>query len=187
MYQKARGYWAELADRAHGVYQPDVTVGEMDIQRGHWLDRLPAIDEDIALMAKKLEQTQRNSSSQPDNVRLAIEEAMGRPIRVSTSCHHFHPEHFKAGEPLDLELSVEKAVSSVLLYYRHVNHAERYNAVEMRLTGKSYSAIISAEYTNSKYPLQYYFEMKETPAKAWLFPGFSANLMNQPYFIVRKG
>ncbi len=186
MYQKARSYWAELADRAHEVYKPDVTIGEMDVQRGHWLDRLPAIDEDIALMAKKLEQIQGNSSTQPDNVRLAIQEATGRPIRVSAVCHHIPSEHFKAGEPLELELSIEKEVASVRLYYRHVNHAERYNSVEMRLTGKSYRTSIPAEYTNSQYPLQYYFELKETSAKAWLYPGFAADLTNQPYFVVRK-
>ena len=137
-------------------------------------------------MAKKLEQIQGNSSTQSDNVRLAIQEATGRPIRVSAVCHHLQPEHFKSGEPLELELSIEKQVTSARLYYRHVNHAERYNSVEMRLTGKIYRTSIPAEYTNSQYPLQYYFELKETSAKAWLYPGFSANLTNQPYFVVRK-
>ncbi len=187
MYQKARTYWAELADRAREVYKPDVTVGEMDVQRGHWLDRLPAIDEDIALMAKKLDQTQRSSVAQQEQVRLAIQEALNRPARVSTACHHLQPGHFKAGEPLELELSIEKKVVSARLYYRHVNHAERYNLIEMQLTGNGYRAIIPADYTNTQYPLQYYFELKETPAIAWLYPGFSADLTNQPYFVVRKG
>jgi hypothetical protein len=187
LYQKARNYWAELADRAREVYKPDVTIGEMDVQRGHWLDRLPAIDEDIALMAKKLNQTQRSPAAQQEQVRLAIQEALNRPARVSTACHHLQPVHFKAGEPLVLELSIEKAIASAKLYYRHVNHAERYNLIEMQLTGNGYRAIIPADYTNSQYPLQYYFELKETPAKAWLYPGFSADLTNQPYFVVRKG
>jgi hypothetical protein len=73
MYQRARTFWAELANRARDVYKSDITVGEMDIQRGHWLDRLPAIDEDIALMAKKLEQIQSTTRTQHDNVRLAIQ------------------------------------------------------------------------------------------------------------------
>ena len=97
MYQKARGYWAELANRAQDVYKSDITVGEMDLQRGHWLDRLPAIDEDIALMAKKLEQTQSSTVAQQDNVRLAIQEAMGRPVRASAVCHHIQPERFQSG------------------------------------------------------------------------------------------
>jgi hypothetical protein len=185
-YQKARGHWAELANRAWDVYKPDIPVGEMDVQRGHWLDRLPAIDEDIALMAKRLEQTQSSSVAQQDNVRLAIQEATGRPVRASAVCRHIQPGQFKVGEPLDIELSIEKTIGSVLLFYRHVNHAERFETVEMHLTGKSFRATIPADYTNSHYPLQYYFELKEKPEKAWLYPGFTENLTNQPYFVVRK-
>ena len=33
---------------------------------------------------------------------------MGRPKRDSAVCHHNQPKHFKAGEPLDLEISIEK-------------------------------------------------------------------------------
>jgi hypothetical protein len=158
----------------------------MDVQRGHWLDRLPAIDEDIALMAKKLEQTQSSTVAQQDNVRFAIQEVTGRPVRPFTVCHHIQPEQFKAGESLGIELSIEKAIESVRLYYRHVNHAERYETVEMQLTDKIYRASIPADYTKSQYPLQYYFELREGPEKAWLYPGFTADLTNQPYFVVRK-
>ena len=185
MYQKARSYWAELANGARDVYKPDITVGEMDLQRGHWLDRLPAIDEDIARMAEKLKQTQSSTVAQQDNVRLAIQEATGRPVRASAVCHHIQPGQFKAGEPLDIELSMERAIGSIRLLYRHVNHAERFETVEMQVAGKSYRASIPAEYTNSDYPLQYYFELREGPEKAWLFPGFMADLTNQPYFVVR--
>ncbi|MGA7160247.1 MAG: hypothetical protein WBZ48_04550 [Bacteroidota bacterium] len=186
MYQKARSHWAELANQARDVYKPDITVGEMDLQRGHWLDRLPAMDEDIALMAKMLEQTLTSTVAQRDNLRSAIEEATGRPMRPSAMCHYIQPEQFKTGENLDIELSVEKTIGSVRLFYRHVNHAERFKLVEMQLTGKSYRAIIPAEYTNSEYPLQYYFELKEQTGKAWLHPGFTESLTNQPYFVVRK-
>jgi hypothetical protein len=142
MYQQARNYWAEFADRARDVYKPDVTIGEMDVQRGHWFDRLPAIDEDIALMAKKLEQTQSSTVAQQENVRLAIQDAMGCPKRPLTICHHIQPKHFKVGEPLDLELSIEKAIASAKLYYRHVNHAERYKTVDMQLMGNMFRATI---------------------------------------------
>jgi hypothetical protein len=186
MYQKARSYWVEFANQARDIYKSDITVGEMDVQHGHWLDRLPAIDEDIAFMAKKLEQTQSSTVPQQDNVGLAIQEAMGRPVRPFTVCHHIQPERFKAGESLDIELSIEKTIESVRLNYRHVNHAERYETMEMHLMGKSYRASIPAEYTKSQYPLQYYFELKEGPEKAWLYPGFTEELTNQPYFVVRK-
>ena len=87
-YQKARNIWAELANSVKDVYKPDITIGELDVIRGHWLDRLPAIDEDIGFMRKKPEQTPSSTVSQPDNVRLAIQEALGRPKRDFTVCHH---------------------------------------------------------------------------------------------------
>ena len=52
-YREARAAWAELANRAKGVYVTDITVGEHPQLRGHWLDRLPAIDADIAAIEKE--------------------------------------------------------------------------------------------------------------------------------------
>ena len=185
-YKKARDFWIDSANIARDVYQSDITIGELDVIRGHWLDRLPAIDEDIEFMAKKLEQTKINSVVQQDNVRSYIQEVMGRPKRDDTICSHNQPKHFKAGEPLELELSIEKTIRSVLLYYRHVNHGERFQTIEMEEINKNFRASIPADYTKSLYPLQYYFELREEPKKAWLYPGLTANLTQQPYFVVRK-
>ena len=186
-YQKARDFWAELANTAKNIYKPDITIGELDVIRGHWLDRLPAIDEDIVFMRKILEQTQDIKISQKKNIQLAIQEAMGRPKRNSAVCHHKQPEYFKAGQSLDIEISIEKAIESVQLYYRHVNQAERFKTAEMLRMGKSYRATIPADYTGTLYPLQYYFELREKPDNAWLFPGLNAALTQQPYYIIRTG
>src|SRR5262249_44261768 len=45
-YRAARAAWAGLAAGAAGVYRDDVTFGPGKHQRGHWKDRLPAIDDD---------------------------------------------------------------------------------------------------------------------------------------------
>ena len=71
------------------------------------------------------------------------------------------------------------------LYYRHVTQAERWLSMEMEGADRRYRAAIPAGYTASPYPLQYYFECKDGPEKAWLYPGFAADLANQPYFVVR--
>jgi hypothetical protein len=72
------------------------------------------------------------------------------------------------------------------LYYRHVNQAERYQTLELQNRGERFHGVIPASYTQSQYPLQYYFELKQGHEKAWLYPGLEANLMNQPYFVVRS-
>jgi hypothetical protein len=185
-YKMARNIWADLANIARDVYKPDITIGENPVIRGHWLDRLPAIDEDIAFMANILEQTQSNVTSQQKNVQSAILGSKGRPVRATGVCNHIQPKGFKAGQSLDIELSFERMPASACLYYRHVNHAERYETEQMQILGTCYRATIPATYTDSQYPIQYYIELKDGPDKAWLYPGFREDLANQPYFVVHR-
>jgi hypothetical protein len=56
----------------------------------------------------------------------------------------------------------------------------------MEFRNNAYRASIPGSYTDSPYPLEYYFEFKERPDKAWLYPGFAENLANLPYFVVRR-
>ncbi|MBI4875369.1 MAG: hypothetical protein HY822_12115, partial [Acidobacteria bacterium] len=185
-YRTARGAWAELAERAR-VYSPDVTYGYSPQLRGHWLDRLPAIDADIDDMAKLLERAKPGEARQ-ERVQAAIREALGRPRRPSVVCGHTPPARFQAGQALNVELRIEKGrrPAAVRLHYRHVNQAERYHAGEMQAQGSRYRTTIPGEYTASPYPLQYFFTVHESPDAAWLYPGFEANLSTQPYFVLRS-
>jgi len=56
----------------------------------------------------------------------------------------------------------------------------------MTRTAQSFHAEIPAAYTNSPFALQYYFELRESPQRAWLYPGFNPDLLNQPYFVVER-
>jgi hypothetical protein len=47
----------------------------------------------------------------------------------------------------------------------------------------TYNAAIPATYTDSPYPLQYYFEL-HTANAATLYPAFNPNLSNQPYYAI---
>src|SRR5258708_2924857 len=126
MYGGARSAWAELANRAKGVYAADVTVGEQHWLRGHWLDRLPSIDADIERMAKLLDQSK---SGEPDaRAKLAIQETLGRPRRPRIACRH------TPGGP-NIELVIEGKTATVRLFYRHVNQAEYWESVEMSANG----------------------------------------------------
>jgi hypothetical protein len=184
MYRQARETWASLASLAKDVYLPDITVGEQPQQRGHWLDRLPAIDRDIAAVAPKLESTS-GAASQP-NVTTAIQEVLGRPRRVQSAAEHNPPARFQVGHPLEIVLHSSGGVEAVYLYYRHVNQAERYIFIRMEANGQQYSVSIPASYTNSEYPLEYYFQIKTSAKEVTLYPGFSEGLTNQPYFVVRR-
>jgi hypothetical protein len=184
-YRRARTIFGEMANLAKGVYVSDITVGELPHLRGHWLDRLPAMDADIGDMAKKLETA---AAVEDPKARAAVAEALGRPRRISLPARHTPPARFRPRQPLDLELALENAPApvSVRLYYRHVNQAERYQSAPMAAQGNRYRAAIPAAYTDTQYPLEYYFELKQGADRAWLYPGFSEDRANQPYFVVRR-
>ena len=182
-YRKARAVWAELANLAKGSYMSDVTVGEQPQQHGHWLDRLPAIDRDIAAIAERLDGIKRSEPSA--SVGLAIKEVLGRPEREILLCRHTPRTRFVPGQPLEIDLSLETPAASVILYYRHVNQAERFNLAAMERREQRCRVTIPATYTDSVYPLEYYFEVKSTTGKTLLYPGFGKDLTNQPYFVIR--
>jgi hypothetical protein len=73
----------------------------------------------------------------------------------------------------------------VRLQYRRVNHAERWQAMSMTPAGRVWSATIPREYTMTPYPLQYYFEVTDTPTSVGLYPGLGEMRTRQPYFVVR--
>jgi hypothetical protein len=56
----------------------------------------------------------------------------------------------------------------------------------MTSSGSEYTAGIPQTYTDSPFPLQYYFEIKSAANKSWLYPGFNADRTNQPYFVLRS-
>ena len=183
-YRAAREIWAGLANRAKSVYVADITVGELRQLRGHWLDRLPDIDHDIALVAGRLEQA---SPAEPSAaIKSAIAQALGRPVRDAVSCNHAVPSRFRPGQPVELQIAPAAKVASVRLYYRHVTQAERYETVEMTAAGSRWHAAIPAAYTAGTYPIEYYFELRESPSKGTLYPGFAADRANQPYFVIRS-
>ena len=181
-YRAARAAWAGLAEKAKAVYVPDITVGELPWLRGHWLDRLPAIDADISLLEKRLPAAKLTGDPK---VKAAIAEASGRPQRGGVAVLHRVPSRFRRKQPLALELA-GPSLQSARLHYRHVNQAERWQSTIMDRKGQAYVSAIPGAYTDSPYPLQYYFELKLAPDRAWLYPGFPSDRAGQPYFVLRS-
>ena len=77
-------------------------------------------------------------------------------------------------------------VRSVRLRYRHVDQAERWKALDADEKDGAFAAVIPAEYTQSKFALEYYFELDGGRGVEWMYPGFNKTLSNQPYFAVCK-
>ncbi len=189
-YRSARASWIDAIE--HGkVYRDDITVGGEPFLRGHWVDRLAAIDADLADM--EAEGQRVISASTPGNGDAAGGQAIAalddEPPPVEYS--HTPPVAFDKGRPVLVEIRVRSLDDStrpisVRLRYRHVNQAETYRSVEMESDAGWYRAAIPGEYSDSPYPLAYFFELHRGRNRAWLYPGFAADLANQPYFIVRR-
>ncbi|MCX6619864.1 MAG: hypothetical protein NTY38_02045, partial [Acidobacteria bacterium] len=160
----ARAAWAGLAEQPGSVYVRDISYGSSRHQRGHWLDRLPAIDADIADLQRRL-------AAAPAAAR-KVWEIPARPV---VACRHTPP-------PIVRLAIASGAVTTCRLHYRRVNQAERFTYLEMEAAGDAFIATIPSD-PASPYPLQYYFELRNSAGLAWLYPGFDANLCNQPYFV----
>jgi hypothetical protein len=191
-YRSAREAWAQMAARAQDVYVRDITFGLEKQLRGQWLDRLAAIDEDIADMEKHAQVRTADGQAgarSPALVAQALRAVRDRVQRPVLRLSHTPPASFQPGQPVTVELALQdrqSPVSAVRLYYRRPHQALSYQTADMQAQGQLYRATIPGEYSNSPYPLQYYFELCEGAGQAWLYPGLGATLANQPYFIVRQ-
>jgi hypothetical protein len=190
-YQKARESWAKMAERAKGIYLADITYGDVAMRRGHWSDRIAAIDADVKAMAAKVQAGEPAEGGGPaERIAQAVHAATVRPMRPAIACTHIPLEDFSEGVPLELSLTVDSAnklaPTDARLHYRHVNQGERWLAAEMRKDGGGFRAAIPGDYTKSAFALQYYFELRRESEAAWLFPAFNETLSNQPYYAIAK-
>lgn len=181
LYKQSRDIWAKLAQMATPVYVSNVSVGEHPYQHGHWADRLPAMDEDIALVEAQLAQAKPGTSPA---VTAAISAATATPARRTAAVVHAPARAFAKGNSLDIDAKSQGA-SAMRLHYRHVNQAERFQIVTMEASGGGFHAAIPAAYTATEYPLQYFFEVTDASGNVSLYPGLGDTYRQQPYYIVR--
>jgi len=173
-YERARDAWVEMANRAADVYRADVTFGETALRRGHWLDRIPAINWDLSAM--------RSFSREPgQDASKAIQAAMAAPNRPKIACRHTPVPQFTPGEEITLSCVAASDVTA-RLFYRHVDQAERWQNTAV-IADK---ALIPAAYTSSAFALEYYFELRDSAGNATLYPGLGIDLANQPYFVISQ-
>lgn len=184
-YKRARAAWAALADVSKGIYMADITMGEQPYLRGHWLDRLPSIDKDIAALSAILNAV--TTAGPTSKVAAAVKMVLGRPHRAAFTMNHAAPSHFTRGEALSLTLSAPQDAERVRLHYRNIDQAENYVTMAMEWQNSHYAASIPASYTRTLFPLEYYFEVSNRTGETVLYPGFAPDLTNQPYFVVRSG
>jgi hypothetical protein len=183
-YRRARDAWQNFAEGARGAYLADISFGTEPHQRGNWLDRLPAINRDIAAMQKQLENA---SPGRRPSDNIPLSQLTLPAEREVLAIEHSPASGLLPGRPLEIVVAVPQAAAGSLamrIFYRHIDQAERWQAAEMHSAGSRFGGAIPAAYTDSKYPLQYYFEILRSQGRPWLFRGLGKHLETQPYFVV---
>lgn len=185
-YRLARKAWAGIVEQTRGVYVDKLDFGARSSIRGHWADRLPNIDKDLKFM----EQIYKDKTGQT-TLRLhgpSPAAANWLKIRPATPiCEHKVPTRFYPGKPVKIALSADsRQVKNVKLHYRHVNQVEVYVVAPMVVHDGTWRHTIPGAYTDSIFPLMYFFELQDDAGHAWLYPGFAQDLANQPYYTVRR-
>ncbi len=186
-YTTARDAWAKMAQEAKAIYVEDITFGFRAQERGHWADRVPAMDADIADMKGALAEAGAGGkkSSRQETVHKAIQTVKTRPQLPTMSCQHTPAEKFQPGKPMKIELKLSGEAKEVMLHYRHVNQAVDWQMTPMDKTGNQCQAVIPAEYTDTRYPMSYYFTIDMGEAGKAIYPGLDENQANMPYFVVQ--
>ena len=193
----ARDAWSNLAETAKDPYVHDITYGYDYFMHGHWLDRLPAMDDDIRDMEVLLKNTpdstnhgQPPAKTDPKILKQALRAifAKSKPDDHPPLANLHEPAaSFQRGQPLTIVAHVPKpAISGLRLRYRHVNQGEVWQMAEMERAGDDYQSAIAASYTDSAFALQYYFQIRPANGNAWLHPGLEQRWHGQPYYFVRQ-
>lgn len=184
-YQQAREVWSQMAEEAKAVYVEDITFGFWDQERGHWIDRIPAIDADIADMKAEL------ANPVPAAVTLrsvqgAITAVLSRPLQPGAACQHQSSGRFHPGKSIPIDLKLNEPVKQVTLYYRHVNQAVDWQMVPMKIKGGRGFAEIPADYTKTRFNMSYYFVIDRGSAGKAIYPGLDEDLAGMPYFVINQ-
>jgi len=191
-YRAARDAWAAAA-RSGSVYEEDLSYGPQPWLRGHWRDRLPAIDADIAAMERLAGDVNGAVTGDvngavtgdPETIWAAIGQVLAARPRAAMAVNHEPPARFNPGDTLTITFTTPIEMTEARLHYRHVDQAETWQALPMALQASGWQATIPGPYTASPFALQYYFELRDNGV-ASLSPGLASDLANQPYYLLRQ-
>jgi hypothetical protein len=175
------------ASNSASVYVDDLTFGPQRRLRGHWRDRLPAIEADLEDMKQRLSSATGRSSDHSDIDRLR-HAASGPPQDVEIV--HEAPERFAPGVPIALSVTLGGAgaanVRDVELRHRPMNQALSVSVERMRRSGGAFVGTIPPSAADGTFAVQYAFVLRDRRGHAWREPGLGPELASQPYFVLRS-
>lgn len=180
-YRAGRDALAEVVTVTEGVYGGNLAFGDRPTEQGHWRDRLAQVDADLAELSTEFAEAGIRGAHGDGRA-----AAGRRAVRTRRGgLDHVPPQGFVHGEALPIEVTLRQDGLAVELHVRHLNQGEEYLVLPMTGDGRQRAAVVSAEYTADRFPIEYFFVARcATTREAWTVPGLDPNLSNQPYHVV---
>ena len=164
---QAKEYWQKLCDLG-AVYADDLCfqlgTSQHNCLRGHWRDRMPEIERDIA----QLEKLCVGASE----VKETLFEAKKTQKNAKTKL--IYPKTCKAGQKVVVKLETEEDINgTVTLHYRHQNLLEgAFKETAMQKDGAAYIAEIPKEYVTQEFDLLVFASISVGEGITEIVPGF---------------
>jgi hypothetical protein len=109
-----------------------------------------------------------------------------RTTRSRVSLTHKPSERFSRGRVLEIVAQTRVPTdSTVQLLYRHAHQAEAWQEMPMTVAGLNLRAAIPGSFTETVYPIIYYFVIHSREAAAAMIPGLGEGLDHMPYYVSR--
>lgn len=177
--REAHQSYARVAEIVQGVYRDDLAFGVGASERGTWRDRVTTMREDLFLLERELATLAGASGMSATYAE--------RADRGRTDMSLSTPERFTRGEDVRVcLLGDDPRVTGAVLRYRHLNHAEEFESVEMVPSAEGFEAVIPARYTATAFPLVVLAEVAIEGDFPIFVPPFDADLSNQPYVVIHS-
>ena len=183
----ARAHWAQTATLGDQHYARNLLfdIGTGIRRNGNWTDRLAGqIDKDIATLEAAL----RAQGIAPDaTVAPLAYESMDAPVRAPQDVCFTVPCVVRAGERVALQVQDTdvSAFAGMRAYYRHTNHREDYQGIDMVRAGDCWTGEIPAAYVTAAWDMFVYFVGHTYQGTTVMLPGMYSRHADFPFFVVR--
>jgi hypothetical protein len=178
--------WRRIVQLTDGFYSDNLVFGIApgssrsrlgQHHGGHWKDRLPEVQADVAWLEQLV--AQQPVTGQPLRT-FPGETELGSVPMIT----HQPPTRANPGTPLAIDIRVESAVplEQVILHYRPLDQAIDWKQTPMKQVDEgAYQTVLAVDETLAKYDLQYYFEVLAKGGGGWLWPAWRKSA---PYVVI---
>ena len=165
----------------------DLSYGPQAWIRGHWRDRLDAIERNRDVLERLANDA---APSEAPAFERAPSAAASPPSPDGLELHH-EPPTLRHGSPTTIELGFvapgPSGISSVRLRYRPMDQSRTWLEREMEAVADRYVTVVPPDATSDPYPLAYSFVLEGSNGGAWRHPDLGENLAGRPYFVAVRG